>query len=306
MIHHIFANKSNIGDWLSAIGIQQLLSPMPIVEHLCDEPFVAETLDELKGLTANDMIIIGGGGLFMDYFLPLWDGLNALQSPAKLVIWGVGYCDLKRAHSQPPIATLRRALGRASQCFVRDEITRELLGMPDLPAPSACPSLCAIEPSTPQAFGLLHVDNHDTAGADIYAVMDATAEAFANETGRVLRRTNNRIEPGRRDGLAKCLLAYEKSDLVLSSALHGCILSIAMGKKVLAVSGDWKIEGFMELLGLRGWVMSQEDAAEPGAVRDRLDRLADQRLDPARVESLRQTQRQIAAQVRSLVTSGAL
>ena len=41
MIHHVFANRSNIGDWLSARGIQALLGPQRVMEHLCDEPFVA-------------------------------------------------------------------------------------------------------------------------------------------------------------------------------------------------------------------------------------------------------------------------
>ena len=44
MIHHVFANRSNIGDWLSAIGIQSLLGDIPVCEHLADAPCVPETL----------------------------------------------------------------------------------------------------------------------------------------------------------------------------------------------------------------------------------------------------------------------
>ena len=40
MIHHVYANRSNIGDWLSPRGIQRLLSPLLVTEHLCDDPFV--------------------------------------------------------------------------------------------------------------------------------------------------------------------------------------------------------------------------------------------------------------------------
>ena len=40
MIHHVFANRSNIGDWLAARRIQHLLRPLTVKEHLCDEPFV--------------------------------------------------------------------------------------------------------------------------------------------------------------------------------------------------------------------------------------------------------------------------
>ncbi len=65
MIYHIFANRSNVGDWLSAIGIQKLLG-IPVAECLCDMPFIAETFALLNNARANDLIVIGGGGLLMD------------------------------------------------------------------------------------------------------------------------------------------------------------------------------------------------------------------------------------------------
>src|SRR5687767_3401923 len=235
MIHHVFANQSNIGDWLSAIGIQQLLAPAPIEEHLCDEPFIDETLKSLAKLTSDDHVIIGGGGLFMDYFTPLWRGLEEIDLRAPFTIWGVGYCDLKLEPSQPPIELLRRVVSRGKRCFVRDEITRQLLDLPNISQPMGCPSLCAVSRAETPALGVLHVDNYTTAGAPAYDAMDAAAAAFAKNTGRAFRRTNNRIEPGRRDALVKCLLTYEQSDLIVSSALHGCIIALAMGKKVLAV-----------------------------------------------------------------------
>src|SRR5206468_11152041 len=118
---------SNIGDWLSALGIQSLLSPQSIMQHMCDEPFIAQTLEQLESLSPDALLIIGGGGLFMDYFTPLWRGLEEIDLRAPWIIWGVGYCDLKLEPSQPPIDLLRRILPRARHCFVRDEITRRLL-----------------------------------------------------------------------------------------------------------------------------------------------------------------------------------
>ena len=47
MITHVFANRSNVGDWLSAQGIQSLLAPTPVRELLCDDPFVPDTLAAL-------------------------------------------------------------------------------------------------------------------------------------------------------------------------------------------------------------------------------------------------------------------
>ena len=72
MIYHVYANQSNAGDWLSARGIQALLAPREVREHLCDEPFVPQTIAALERATEEDFIVIGGGGLFMDYFEPFW------------------------------------------------------------------------------------------------------------------------------------------------------------------------------------------------------------------------------------------
>ena len=44
-VYHVYANRSNVGDWLSARGIQALLAPLPVTELLCDEPFVPETIE---------------------------------------------------------------------------------------------------------------------------------------------------------------------------------------------------------------------------------------------------------------------
>src|SRR5205823_8029379 len=75
-LYHVFANRSNAGDWLSARGIRSLLDAPAVTELLCDEPFVPETLERLSSAGPGDLIVIGGGGLFMDYFEPFWRGFG--------------------------------------------------------------------------------------------------------------------------------------------------------------------------------------------------------------------------------------
>ena len=82
MIHHVYANQSNVGDWLSAQGIQSLLDPLQVKEHFCDAPFVPDTLKHLAKATERDFILIGGGGLFMDYFAPFWEGFREVATRA--------------------------------------------------------------------------------------------------------------------------------------------------------------------------------------------------------------------------------
>jgi polysaccharide pyruvyl transferase WcaK-like protein len=258
MIHHVFANRSNIGDWLSATGIQQLLGGQEVREHLCDAPFVPATLTALAEASPDDLIVIGGGGLFMNYFEPFWESFLGAGGHVPFVVWGAGYCDHKRKPSRASQTLLKTIADRARLFVVRDELTHRQLAGRGHPAPVPCPSLAAVDHVATPAFGLLHVDNHSTVGADIYEIMEEQGRAFAVATDRTFRKTNNRIESGNRLALTETLDKYAASDLVISSALHGCILAVAMGRKVLAVSGDWKIEGFMEAVGLGDWVLGQE------------------------------------------------
>ena len=49
---------------------------------------------------------------------------------------------------------------------------------------------------------------------------------------------------------------YGQSGVVLSSRLHGIIIASALGKRIIAISEDEKIEGYMDELGLSDWVCS--------------------------------------------------
>jgi polysaccharide pyruvyl transferase WcaK-like protein len=292
MIHHVFATKSNMGDWVSALGIQSLLAPHAVTEHLCDEPFVPATLERLRLASPDDLIVIGGGGLFMKYFQPFWEGFRDIAHRTQFYIWGVGYCDVKREMSRPPEDLVTEIIRKSQFCSVRDSLTRDCLPECQLPPPTACPSLCFVVQSSEPGCGVLHVDNYGIAGADVYDFMDASASRFAEATGRPYRRTDNRIE--QHDDLQAILQLYAASDVVLSSALHGCIIGLAMGKKVMAVSGDRKIESFMSLVGLSKWVLDINDYA---ALPDLLEFLPQQPSVQSAIDALRSANKRIAVQI---------
>jgi polysaccharide pyruvyl transferase WcaK-like protein len=258
VIHQVFANRSNAGDWLSARGIRSLLAPHEVREHLCDEPFVADTLAELAASPAGDLVVIGGGGLVMDYFAPLWRGLRELPR-LRTCLWGVGVVDHKAAPSLRTMDVVRVVAARALLCRVRDERTRELLAPLRLDVPVPCPSLVAVPLPPGSGHGVLHVASLELVGEAAYARMRSEAMAFAERSGRPFREINNRISAGRDDELEGVLAAYRAADVVLSSRLHGCLLAIATGRKVLAVSGDRKIESAMAAAGLGADVLEPHE-----------------------------------------------
>ena len=301
MIHHVFANRSNAGDWLSARGIQSLLAPWPVVEHWCDAPFVSETLATLARATERDFIIIGGGGLFMDYFVPFWEGFLSITERVPFVIWGVGYCDMKRERTIPPPKLIEEIVSRARLCVVRDDLTHRHLARCQLPPPVPCPAMVAVPTAAavPEPR-LLHVDHFDNVGKVIHEFMVKTGEMFAEKTGRSYRQTNNLLPGGHFKALGRIVELYTSADLVLTSRLHGCIMALATGRRVLAVSADHKVESFMAAAGLSEWVM---DLDSSGSLMERLHRLPEQKPPCSFVERARAQNRSVAARVRELITA---
>ena len=293
MIRHVYANRSNIGDWLSARGIQALLGSHEITDYFCDAPFVEATIASISQSTEADLIVIGGGGLFMDYFEPFWRALLETPPRAPVCIWGVGLCDLKAEASKPPRQLLQRVAGMVEQCVVRDTATWAHIGLHHLPPPVLCPSLATVSIEA-SGWGLLHVDNYTTVGAEAFERMDREGRLFTTATGRPYRRTNNRLERVDDAALQQVLDLYRASDLVLSSALHGCIIALAMGRPVLAVSGDWKIEGFMDAMGLGKWVI---DASDVQRVEELLPELPRQVVPWERMVAAVEKNRTVAADI---------
>ncbi len=307
MIHHVFANKSNVGDWLSAQGIQSLLGKYAaqgnLLEHFCDEPFVPATLQALSQASVTDLVIIGGGGLFMDYFMPFWQGFLPISGRVPFCIWGVGYCDAKHRDSRPASVLLETLVRRARFCSVRDDLSRQYLAACSVPAAVTCPSVCVLEPATEYGHGLLYVDAYDNMGGRSYQQTLALLQGFAGSSGRSYRQLNNRIQAGSEAELHDMLDTYRDSDLVVSSRLHGCIIALALGKKVLAISGDRKVESFMARAGLAEWVV---DAANVQAIPEYLDRIEQQGSAQEFIDTSRRDNALLGRKVEHLLTEGAL
>lgn len=298
MIYHIYANRSNIGDWVAAKGIQQLLSPLEITECLCDTPFVKSTIARLSKATPNDLIIIGAGGLLMDYFTPFWEAFEKIADTIPFCVWGIGYCDLKHEHTLIRNELIKRLLQKSKLTIVRDELTRSYLQDPAIPSPVPCPAVNYIKPSLQPGKGVMHIVNYEASGRETYEQMHLAAVTYAAKTGRSFYETNHRIPNHSEEHLQEIIRRYQDSDVVISSALHGCIIGAGMGLKVLAVSGDRKIDAFIQAVGLQEWVL---DTSEVSLVAGKMEAL---RFQPGRLEVLnhiRQQNQGVAKKIQKIV-----
>jgi hypothetical protein len=185
---------------------------------------------------------------------------------------------------------------KSRMCVVRDALTRHYLSACGLGPAVPCPAVVAVPTSPPPARGaLLHVDHYDNVGAAVYDAMVEMGRRFAERTGRAYRQTNNLLPAGRRLALQHLVELYASAELVVTSRLHGCILALATGRPVVAVSGDRKVESFMQAAGLEDWVCDLEAIGKlPGL----LEALPGQPRPSAFVDQARAGNRAIAAEVR--------
>ena len=273
MIYHVFANRQNIGDWLAARAIQSQLAPRPVREMLIDEPFVEDSMRQLRQATEGDLVVIGGGGLLLDYFMPFWSEFDEISRRVPFVIWGVGFCDSKEQITRPPYDLMNRIIRRSRLCVLRDELTRSALPDLDLPEPVICPSVLLLDEPTKKHGSIVHSVHYGLTGHERYERMVEIVRSFAKRTGREYLELTNEIEPDDLPALDREIGFYRRSDLVVSTRLHGCIIGLASGCKVLAVSGDRKIDAFMKQASLEQWVIELEHFER---VPQRLERLHEQ------------------------------
>ncbi len=272
MIYHVYANRQNIGDWLAARAIQSTLVPRPITQLLLDEYFVADTVRRLQSATSRDLIIVGGGGLLMDYFLPFWEQLEIVSQRIPIVIWGIGYCDFKDSNVRPPKQLIQKIFSRARLCVLRDELTRSDFAELSLPPATLCPSLMLLERHVHKTPSLVHGVHWGVTGEDRYQRMCTLVKAHCEDTKLHYVELNNEIRADDENQFRSQLQLYADAQFVVSTRLHGVIIGLAGGAKVLAVSGDRKVEAFMEQIGLSDWVCELNRLDDLPEMMARLDR----------------------------------
>lgn len=234
----------------------------------------------------------------MDYFTPFWEAFQAIADKVPFCIWGIGYCDLKYEKTLPPASLIEDIIKKSKLTVVRDELSRAHLPHCELPEPVACPSILVIEPETELKLDLLHVNNYTTVGANAYEIMTGLSKEYCQNQGITYRETNNRIKKDSELEFNTLLELYKNSGIVVSSALHGCIIAVAMNKKIIAVSGDRKIDAFMEAVGLGKWVL---DSKEAHRTTELLKKIENQTLDLSLLEIIRSKNSQIGNQVKKIL-----
>jgi polysaccharide pyruvyl transferase WcaK-like protein len=249
-IAYVYANATNTGDHASYQGVRHLVGRRG-VELYCAPLVLPMTLKTLASPPRSGKrwhaVFVGGGGLFQEIFDPFWKGVLEIDVP--IVIFGVGANQAGNYRNLTDPALLRAVARKATAVHVRDSFTQSLLA-PHGSVPvtvGVCPSMNYIHDMARDlarsATHLLHVIHEpDLSGAGVDAkVIRQKVKQIAGILGLAYDETDHMT------GMHPSLVRhYARAAVVVSSRLHGCIFSYALGKPFLAIECDRKVGAFLE------------------------------------------------------------
>jgi len=303
-IAHIHVwDQTNKGDRGIVLAVQeQLRTAFPQVKILDFPVEVLKKVDprEINRINQTDLIVLGGGGIFYNYFLPFSaDVIQALQPP--LVIYGVGYI---REIGAPPLKkearqSILQLVKKAALVGVRENYTKRFLIRSGFPATRikviGDPAFILKEAGQPLVkpnvkAGLRIGLNLNYSGwlgfgrwrEDILDAYRKTAEFFQNKYGAQIYYLQH--HPGEKaiypelkiKNLSVVDLApaaqkgfYSQLDLVIGMMLHSVVMAAGALTPEINVAYDIRNRNFAKFIGCPELVVELPDLR-----RHRLEKLA--------------------------------
>jgi polysaccharide pyruvyl transferase WcaK-like protein len=246
-VAYIYANKRNVGDYISFCGIKHVVGvegPELFCSPLWNKQ-LNQYLEKLSQRNPTCLLIIGGGGLLQPVFEEFWQTI--LDSNLNFVGMGIGINKMKgRVEMNKNL--LNQIANRSKFFGVRDIYTYNMLcgSKNDKVQLGICPSVNYVNPTywqraperNSKLIFLMHPSDVRMAGADLEKIRETT-KIIANSLGL------NYVEHTNITNDYKTMLKLiQSSKLVISSRLHGCIMAYSCGVPFLPLFCDHKIEAF--------------------------------------------------------------
>lgn len=250
MLYYCCANEINIGDYFSMLGAKLAIGLCGKEEfmELRAKPFS----DFLSLLNDEDTIIIGGGGLFKDYFRRFWIEILDYKkiNNFDIILFGVGICDHKNKKNSTVLekSMIEKIISNSKINFIRHPF--DSIGMPVYF--TYCPSMYFVSNNflcyaNKKQNKLLYVSHKDLIGKNKDEEIRKHLQKFCIQNNMGYSEVDNIIREN--NGINDIMDLYQNSEIVVSTRLHGYIIAKTLGKKVVAISNDHKIEGFANAIG---------------------------------------------------------
>lgn len=260
-----YSSSNNIGNFTPVLGIQRMLGLAPDTWTMHDRALDFDFVNRNYACA-----IIGGAGLLHGAFQPFWEAF-AERCRIPVIIWGVGVCLPDGEESAVDRETVRRIAARCDLINIRDELTRDYYGLAQADI-SACPTLAYLEPLRslvrPEPGRVLYSSHEEMVRGEETRRFVETARKACRElvfTDNIQRK---------REGVEDIIRRhYCRSELVVTTRLHGAIIAHGLGIPYVAVARDAKVRDFVRLYGNGACVETDEQlGAALAAGRPAIDR----------------------------------
>lgn len=245
---YVFANKRNVGDYISHQGVQQLVTlqgPMMLCTPVAQKLYHYQ-LNYLRKHNPSCHCIIGGGGLLQGVFTDFWQALVASNLDFSLL--GVG---LNRMPGRPGLKTelLQSIFAQATILGLRDPMTVALVAPEhrDKVRLHTCPAHNFIRAQShkgntvvqPVLLHMLHEADLRLANVDIAALKEHVQMLATTHGLTYVEATNMN------NNFTTAIAQVATSQVVVTSRLHGCIMSYATGRPCIGIACDAKLSQYI-------------------------------------------------------------
>ncbi len=243
-ILQFISTNANIGNYMPVRAIQDMLGQETDVWNMhrpADWNFINKNYKA---------IVIGGAGLLARPFNHFWVAC-AEECKLPIIVWGIGTCiidGLEPEATMCDVEAVNAVFTRALMVNVRDEVTAKLYGeaMAGAISITPCPTISylrafEVKPEPKTLTLSVHPELIDEQTHDRIQEVCVTA-------GYNVLLTKNVQTP--EEGLEDIIRNYYcRSELVVSTRLHGAITAYGLGIPYLALPGDEKVREFQRLFG---------------------------------------------------------
>lgn len=243
-VTQFISTNANIGNYMPVKAIQTMLGEVTDVWNIhrpIDWDFVNSNYKAA---------VIGGAGLLAKTFNKFWVDCAA-NCKIPIIVWGVGTCIIDGFELEDTMCdfeAVNAVFKRALMVNVRDELTANLygVGMADAISITACPTISYL-----QAFEVKPEPKTLTLSVHPELIDEQTHDRIqevCEAAGYTVLLTKNVQTP--EEGLEDIIRNYYcRSELVVSTRLHGAITAYGLGIPYLALPGDEKVREFQRLFG---------------------------------------------------------
>lgn len=241
-IIQFYSSANNIGNFLPVLGISKMLGQAADTWCMHDKEV------DFDFVNANyKCAIIGGAGLFHKCFDPFWHKfLDECKIP--VIIWGVGTCfpDNEEMRGVKP-KIIAEVAKRCDLINVRDELTADYYSLKNVSV-TACPTIVYlqdfqkfVDKNSKAVLFSSHIELvSETESEEIQSVTTKVAEEYkyTNNMQRGFISLNNIIAD-----------YYCQSRVVVTTRLHGAIISYGLGIPYIMIPRDEKLRAFHNTYG---------------------------------------------------------